>query len=71
MCLDFKVEIPEEKGRVILKPHANGTTYVHYTYGREYNKEKKYNIPRRTTIGKVDPADPGRMYPSRRIYRHT
>lgn len=64
MYLDFTVEIPEEKGRVILKPHANGTTYVHYTYGREYNKGKKYNIPRRTTIGKVDPADPGRMYPN-------
>ncbi len=45
MYLDFTVEIPEEKGKVILKPHANGTTYVHYTYGRKYNKEKKIQHP--------------------------
>lgn len=45
MYLDFTVEIPEEKGRVILKPHANGTTYVHYTYGREYTRRKNTTFP--------------------------
>jgi transposase len=64
MYFDYTVDIPSDLSGGILKPHKNGTTYVHYTYGREYKKEKKYNIPKRTTIGKVDPSNPSKMFPN-------
>lgn len=37
---------------------------MEYTYGRRYIPEKKYNVPQRTTIGKVEPSDPTMMYPN-------
>ena len=59
MYLDFTVEIPDIPCKVLIKD-----PYVHYEYGREYRPDKKYNIPKRTTIGKIVPGVPGQMYPN-------
>jgi hypothetical protein len=39
-------------------------TYILYQYGQEYNPEKKYSVPKRKSIGKVIPEQPGFMYPN-------
>ena len=52
------------KHRKISPTDETGTTYVEYTYGRRYVPEKKYNVPQRTTIGKMEPSDPKLMYPN-------
>ena len=63
MYFDFLVKIPEDTGKISLN-RRNGMTYIEYTYGRRYVPEKKYNVPRRTTIGKMDLSDPTMMYPN-------
>ena len=63
MYYNYKVARPP-KGKGVTLNTIKSTTYVCYTYGREYKPEKKYNIPKRTTIGKVCEDDPGSMYPN-------
>jgi hypothetical protein len=63
MYYDFKVKTPEIKGK-IYDNTIKGVTYINYEYDRIYNPEKKYNIPKRTTIGKLCDDDPGMMYPN-------
>ena len=66
MYFDSTVKIPDEKGKIIRKKKGN-TTYVLYQYGRVYNAEKKYAVPQRAIIGKVDPNSPDTMYPNERF----
>ena len=63
MYYDFLVKIPENTGK-ISKNKRKDVTYIEYTYDRKYIPEKKYNVPLRTTIGKMDPSDPTMMYPN-------
>jgi len=63
MYYDFLVEIPEKTGK-ITKNKRGKTTYIEYTYGRKYLPEKKYNIPKRTTIGKMSDENSEMMYPN-------
>ena len=63
MYLDFLVEVPNEKGKITLKPKGD-SVYVNYELGREYDKDKKYNVPRRVTIGKLSKADRKMMVPN-------
>ena len=63
MYLDFLVAIPDEKGKITTKPKGNAI-YVNYELGREYNKDKKYNVPKRVTIGKVAKGSEGMMVPN-------
>ena len=63
MYYDFKVPIPNVKGK-IYPQERNGVTYVQYEYARVYNPDKKYNTPKRTTIGKVCEDDSSQMYPN-------
>ena len=63
MYFDFFVKIPEDTGKISLNKRGE-TTYVEYTYGRRYMPEKKYNVPQRTTIGKMDPSNPSMMCPN-------
>jgi hypothetical protein len=63
MYLDFTVEIPEEKGKIVTNKVKN-TTYICYEFDRVYHPVRKYNTPKRTTIGKMCPDDPNRMYPN-------
>ena len=66
MYFDSTVKIPDEKGKIIRKKKGN-TTYVLYQYGRVYNAEKKYAVPQRTIIGKVNQDSPDTMYPNERF----
>mgnify|MGYP000228924621 FL=1 len=63
MYYDFLVKIPENTGK-ISKNKRKDVTYIEYTYDRKYIPEKKYNIPLRTTIGKMNPSDLTMMYPN-------
>ena len=63
MYLDFLVAIPSEKGKITTKPKGNAV-YVNYELGREYNRDKKYNVPKRVTIGKLAKGNDGMMVPN-------
>jgi transposase len=63
MYLDFKVKVPEIKGKIYEKT-IKGVSYINYEYDRIYKPEKKYNIPKRTTIGKRCEDDLQMMYPN-------
>ena len=63
MYYDFKVKIPEVKGK-IYERMIKGVVYINYEYDRIYKPDKKYNIPKRTTIGKKCENDPEMMYPN-------
>ena len=52
VSVDFRVPISEGKGK-IFKRTIKGVTYINYEYDRIYKPDKKYNIPKRTTIGKL------------------
>lgn len=57
MCLDYKVKIPHPEHGITRKK-IRGVTYIYCSYGREYNAEKKYTVPKCTSIGKWnDDAD--------------
>ncbi|NLB42841.1 MAG: transposase, partial [Clostridiales bacterium] len=56
MYYDFLVKIPENTGRITVKRRGD-TTYIECTYARKYIPRKKYNVPKRTTIGKQSKAD--------------
>jgi len=63
MYFDYLVEIPKITGK-IYKQTRKDVTYVHFEYAKIYKPEKKYNIPKRTTIGKVCSDNPEMMYPN-------
>ena len=63
MYYDFLVKIPDEKGKIFERT-IKGVTYINYEYDRVYKPDKKYNIPKRTTIGKKCEDDDTMMYPN-------
>ena len=63
MYFNFTVEIPKVRGKIYEKT-IKGVVYVNYEYDRIYKPERKYNIPKRTTIGKCYEKDLARMYPN-------
>lgn len=63
MYYDFRVRIPDISGKIYLKK-IKESTYINYEYDRVYKKEKGYNIPKRTTIGKRCEDDETMMYPN-------
>ena len=63
MYYDFKVKIPEVKGEIYERT-IKGVVYVNYENDRVYKPDKKYNIPKRTTIGKKCEDAPDMMYPN-------
>lgn len=63
MYYNCLVNIPKNTGKISRNKRGK-TTYIEYTYAREYLPEKKYNVARRTTIGKADPDHPGMMFPN-------
>ena len=69
MYYDFLVKAPENTGRINLNRRGN-TKYVEYTYDRIYNPEKKYNVPKRTTIGKLSSDDDTMMYPNQNFRKY-
>lgn len=63
MYYDFAVPIPKVPGKITLMRKGK-LTYVQLETGREYLPERRYTIPRRVSIGKLDPDTPGVMYPN-------
>lgn len=63
MYFNYKVTIPKEKGKISIT-EIKGVKYVNYEYDRIYKPDKKYNIPKRTTIGKVCEDKKSMMYPN-------
>ncbi len=63
MYLDFLVRIPDAKGKITFKSKGP-SLYVSYEYDREYDPERKFNIPKRAIIGKVSQKDPSMMQPN-------
>ena len=63
MYFDHKVKIPDAKGKIYPKK-VGGATYINYEYDRVYKPEKQFNIPKRTTIGKLCEDEEGMMYPN-------
>ena len=64
MFRKYTVPVPSVPGRIRGKKNGNGSRYVEYKVGRKYNREKKYNVPVRKTIGLIDDEDETRMYPN-------
>ena len=69
MYYNYKVEIPNEKGKISITV-IKGVEYVNYEYDRVYKPEKKYNIPKRTTIGKVCEGEKNMMYPNQNFIKY-
>jgi len=65
MYYDFTVPIPKVQGKITLMPKRS-IKYVQIETGRVYLPEKKYTIPERVSIGKVDPDHPDQMFPNDR-----
>jgi hypothetical protein len=63
MFLNYRVSIPSS-GKVSIKKKTNGDHYVYYQYENNYSPERKYNLPKRTTIGKVCQDDSSKMFPN-------
>lgn len=63
MYYDFKVKIPDIRGKIYERT-IKDVVYINYEYDRVYKPDKKYNIPKRTTIGKKCKDDPAMMYPN-------
>ena len=68
MYLNCKIKIPDTGGKITIKP-VNGTPYVYLEQGRTYNKEKKYNVPKRICIGKQDTEQKAFMYPNEKFLK--
>ena len=69
MYYDFLVKIPENTGRITVNRRGD-TTYIEYTFARKYVPEKKYNVPKRTTIGKQSKADLTMMQPNQNFVKY-
>lgn len=61
MYLDENVSVPRVEGKITVKK-VRGTEYVYFETGRVYDKERKFNIPKRRLIGKL--AGDGWMVPN-------
>lgn len=63
MYLDVLVKIPEVKGKITRKKKGN-SIYINYEYDRQYDADRKFNIPLRATIGKQSLSDDAMMQPN-------
>lgn len=57
------VKITQIKGKITIKK-VHEKKYVYFEYARVYRPDKKYNIPRRVMIGRVDDNNPTMMCPN-------
>lgn len=63
MYYDFRVPIPKVKGKITRMKKGN-ITYIQFETDRVYLPERKYTIPKRVSIGKLDPEHPEMMIPN-------
>ena len=69
MYLDSRLPIPDIKGKITLKKKG-GSCYVLYEIDRVYDPERKFNIPKRSVIGKLDSDNPSQMIPNENFLKH-
>jgi len=63
MFYDFEVPVPDIPGKIIRRKKGV-SIHVEYQYSRVYNPQKKYNVPKRTVIGKICGDDESIMFPN-------
>ena len=63
MYYNSLVDLSLVKGKITIKSNK----YVMYEIGREYHKDKKYNVPIRVTIGLLDKEDKSKMMPNEKF----
>ena len=63
------IPIPQNTKRIVLVK-ANSATYVYYQTDRIYDPSKKFNSPKRTSIGKVSEKDNSMMHPNEKYYQY-
>lgn len=68
MYLNCRVKMPDAAGKITVKT-ISGTPYVYYEYGRTYIKDRKYNTPKRTCIGKRDLDQPDFIHPNEKFLK--
>lgn len=68
MYLDFLVKVPDAPGKLVRLKKGD-TTYIDYEYERIYDKEKKYTIPKRSTIGKQSKENAAFMRPNQNFLK--
>ena len=68
MYLNCRIKVPNAAGKITIK-RISGTPYVYYETGRTYNKEKQYNEPKRTCIGRLDSEQSTFMFPNDKFLR--
>lgn len=68
MYLNCKIKMPDTDSKISVKT-IKGTRYVYYEYARVYQKDKKYNTPKRTCIGKLDSEQPSYIYPNEKFLK--
>ena len=66
---DFLVSVPDIPGKIVRK-RIKQTIYIDYEYDRVYDAARKFNIPKRTTIGKLISEHPPLMYPNQNYLRY-
>lgn len=64
MFRKYTVPVPSVPGKIRIKKNGNGSRYSEYEVGRKYNREKRYNVPVRKTIGLLDDVDETGMHPN-------
>ena len=69
MYFDFLVRIPDVPGKIVRK-RIKETVYIDYEYDRSYDAVRKFNIPKRTTIGKQSGDNASMMYPNQNYLRY-
>lgn len=69
MYYDFQVKVPEQTLGITRKK-IKGTTYIYYSYNHEYSSEKKYTVPKATTIGKLTSDNSDMMYPNANFLKY-
>lgn len=67
MFYNYSIPIPE--GKIVFQKRDCGT-YVLWEYDRIYLPDKKYNIPKRTVIGKMCENNTSMMYPNSNYNRN-
>lgn len=69
MYLDFLVQVPDVPGKIVRK-RIKDNIYIDFEYERIYDQLRRFNIPKRTTIGKQCKEDPSVMYPNQNFLRY-
>ena len=69
MYLDVLVEVPERKGKITIYSKGKAS-YVNFEVDRVYDPSRKFNIPKRVTIGKLSEEDHDKMIPNHNFLQY-